>query len=226
VIGSAISKALEQIWEPAFRKVLLWSLLWTVLLFVALAVGVSELIDYAPQSDNKWINFAADTGAWMLFLFAAWFLFPAFATAIMGLFLDDAAQAVEQKYYPMDPPGVALGMGPAFWEALKLGLVILGVNIAAIPIYIVALFIPPVGPLAVYYVINGYLLGREYFELVGMRHLRPPQVKALRRTRRGSMIIYGVPIAFVFSIPVVNLVAPLFGTAYMMHIFKALSRDS
>lgn len=225
MIGSAISKAIEQIWDPAFRKVLAWSLLWTLLLFVGLAVGVSQLIGYAPQSEHQWVNVIADVGAWMLFLVAAWFLFPAFATAIMGLFLDDAAEAVERKYYPTDEPGVALGLGAAFWEAVKLGLIILGVNIAAIPLYLLALLVPPVGPLVVYYLINGYLLGREYFDLVGMRHLRPRQVKALRRTRRGAMLLYGAPIAFVFSIPVINLLAPLFGTAYMVHIFKATSRD-
>jgi len=226
MMGAAISRALEQIWDPAFRKVLAWSLLWTVLLFVALAAGVSELIDYAPQAQSRWINIAADIGAWLLFLGAAWFLFPAFATAIMGLFLDDAAEAVERRYYPTDDPGVPLGLGTAFWEAVKLGLVILGVNIAALPLYLLALLVPPVGPLAVYYLINGYLLGREYFELVAMRHLRPAQVRMLRRSRRGSMILYGAPIAFVFSIPVVNLVAPLFGTAYMVHIFKSISRNS
>jgi uncharacterized protein involved in cysteine biosynthesis len=226
MIGHAVSRAIEQIWDPAFRRVLAWSLLWTVLLFVALAAGVSELIDYAPQADSRLVNIFADVGAWIVFAIAAWFLFPAFATAIMGLFLDDAAQAVERKYYPGDAPGVALGLGTAFWEAFKLGLLILGINILAIPLYLLALFVPLVGPLLVYYLINGYLLGREYFELVGMRHLRPKQVKALRQQRRGSMILYGVPIAFVFSIPIVNLVAPLFGTAYMVHIFKALSQDS
>ena len=166
MMSAAISKAIGQLFDPPFRRILGWSLLLTVILFVILGLGMGESLKFVPESGHGWLNWGADIGAWLAFLITAWFLFPVLATAIMGLFLDDAAAAVEEKHYPADPPGRALGVGVALWEAIKLGLVILLVNILALPIYIVAIFVPPVGPLLVYYVINGYLLGREYFELV------------------------------------------------------------
>lgn len=222
MMSAAISKAISQLFDPPFRRILGWSLLLTVILFILLGLGMGESLKFVPESSHGWLSWSADIGAWVAFLITAWFVFPVLATAIMGLFLDDAAAAVEARYYPADPPGTALGVGVAFWEAIKLGLVIFLVNILALPLYILALFVPPVGPLLIYYVINGYLLGREYFELVSMRHLPRREAKALRRARAGSMVIYGLPIAFAFSIPLLNLLAPLFGTAYMMHVFKAM----
>lgn len=224
MMASAFSKAVGQLGDPAFRRVLGWTLLLTASLFVLLALGTAELVDRLPEYEESWMNWTVGATAVIVYLFAAWLLFPAAATAIMGLFLDDAAEAVELKHYASDPPGVALGMGHAFWEALKLGLVILGVNIAALPLYLFSMMFP-MGPVILFYLINSYLLGREYFELVAMRHLRPPQAKRLRRINRGAVTLHGLPIAVAFSIPILNLLAPLFGTAYMMHIFKALNRQ-
>jgi CysZ protein len=226
MILSAVGKALGQMTDPVFRRVLVWTLLLTIVIFIFLSLGVDYGVGRETHFSEGWLNFTTQLTTWVLWVLAIWFLFPLVATAIMGLFLDDAAEAVERQHYPADPPGIALGMGAAFWEALKLGLVILGVNILALPLYIAAFFVPPFGPLFVYYVINGYLLGREYFELVALRHLRPKEAHALRRSHRGGLVFYGLPIAIAFSIPFLNLLAPLFGTAYMVHIFKGLQHPN
>ena len=95
----------------------------------------------------------------------------------------------------------------------------LGLNIVLLPF----LLIPPVFPF-VFYGVNGYLLGREYFELVALRRLGAREARALRLARRGPLILAGALVAVLLTIPVVNLVAPVVATAAMVHLFEAWRR--
>lgn len=221
---SALFKAVNQLPDPAFRRVLSWTLLLTLIAFLALALASREAWGYMPEFEAAWLNLLVDFAGGLGFLFVTWFLFPGVATAIMGLFLDDAAAAVEAKHYSADVPGTALGMARAGMEATKLGAVILAANLAALPVYLIFLPLPPV-PAILYYGLNGYLLGREYFELVAMRHRTPAAAHAMRRRFSGTLTLHGLVIAVAFSIPLVNLLAPLFGTAYMTHVYKMLAAE-
>ncbi|HZD25594.1 MAG TPA: hypothetical protein VE631_04980, partial [Alphaproteobacteria bacterium] len=76
----------------------------------------------------------------------------------------------------------------------------------------------------VYYILNGYLLSREYFELVSLRHMDAKTVHAARKAGGLRLLTAGVGIAVLMTIPLVNLVAPLLATAVMVHLFKGLQR--
>ena len=76
--------------------------------------------------------------------------------------------------------------------------------------------------LLVFYSVNGYLLGREYFELVAYRRLDERAADALRRACRGRVMLAGVAMTFMLTIPVFNLVAPIAATAFAVHLFEAL----
>jgi len=87
------------------------------------------------------------------------------------------------------------------------------------------LLIPGVN-LVAFYLGNGYLLGREYFELAAMRHLPPAEAKKLRQANRLTILLSGLIIAGLASVPILNLVTPLFATAFMVHVYKDLARRS
>jgi CysZ protein len=69
---------------------------------------------------------------------------------------------------------------------------------------------------------NGWLLGREYFELVALRHVERREATLLRRRFGPSIMLAGTLLALLSMIPLLNLVAPLFGTALMVHLFRHL----
>jgi uncharacterized protein involved in cysteine biosynthesis len=102
--------------------------------------------------------------------------------------------------------------------ALVSGLRLLGLTIAlnllALPIY---LLIPAIN-LFLFYLLNGYLLGREYFDLIALRRLDGVAARALWRERRGRWLLAGTAIAALLSLPVVNLAAPLIAAALMLHL--------
>ena len=95
--------------------------------------------------------------------------------------------------------------------------VILAVNIVALPFYL----LPGVN-LVLFWIINGYLLGREYFELVALRHIGLEDARALRRRHKLRIFVGGVAVAGFATVPFLNLLTPLFATAFMVHISKRI----
>ena len=94
-------------------------------------------------------------------------------------------------------------------------------NLLALPLYLLLMFLPPTG-LILFYCLNGYLLSREYFELVGGRHLDLAGLRKARKKNTWAIFPAGVLIALMLTVPILNLLAPLVATAAMVHIFKAL----
>ena len=143
------------------------------------------------------------------------FLIAPITSLIAGLYLDDIAAEVEKHHYPGDPPGEELPLLATMAISLKFGLLVIGVNL----LVLVLLLLPGVN-LVAFYVANGYLLGREYFELAAFRHLPLEDARRLRKANRGRVFLSGLAIAGLVSIPIVNLLTPLFATAFMVHTYK------
>jgi CysZ protein len=60
--------------------------------------------------------------------------------------------------------------------------------------------------------------------VVALRRLDAGEARAVRRRFAGRIFLGGVVIAGLFALPLVNLVAPVIATAFMLHIFEALPR--
>lgn len=227
MIARAFLKALDQIGDPAFRKVLILGFLLTVAVFAGLLFFMIALM---PESlhifDWEWLNSSVDWilgfAAYPMFFIVAWLLFPAVSTVFIGLFLDDIVDAVEAEHYPDRKATRKIGLGETLISALKLSAVIILLNILALPAYLFLFFIPA-GPFILYLLLNGYLLGREYFVLVAARHYAPRQVPGIRRLGRDRVFMTGAGITLLFVVPVVNLLAPVLGAAAMVHIFHSIN---
>jgi len=74
--------------------------------------------------------------------------------------------------------------------------------------------------------VNGYLLGREYFSMAALRQMPAVEVKKLRRRATLSIWTAGALLAFMVTIPVLNLLAPVFGAGLMTHVFNRARRRS
>jgi CysZ protein len=60
--------------------------------------------------------------------------------------------------------------------------------------------------------------------MVAMRHLPPEEGRNLRKANVAYVSFCGLIIAGLASVPILNLLTPLFATAFMVHIYKSLSR--
>jgi CysZ protein len=234
---SALSRAFRQIGDPAFRRVfalsviaalavflVLWVLAWWGLAWSGEALG-QRLAGEGPggfwTGVFEWLFGAAGIFA---VLIASFFLFPAVMVLALSFLLDDVAAAVERQYYPTLPPARPQPVGEAVAGALVFAGVTVALNLLFLPIYLLLLFAPPLN-LFVFYLLNGYLLGREYFELVAVRRLDAAGVKRLRRGHRGHILLAGAIIAFLLTVPLLNLVTPIVATGFMLHVFEGLRRQ-
>ena len=99
----------------------------------------------------------------------------------------------------------------------------------AYPFYTVFVLLPLVftgiGALALI-IANAYLLSREFFEMIAMRHMTVDEARQLRKINTPRILAAGFAPAILSVIPVVNLVVPLFATSYFTHIFKQVRASS
>lgn len=209
---SALAKTLGQLNDPPIRRVIGKTLGLAILGYVLFVVLVYLLIGWLVDL-SAWLEGLAQFGGVLAAMFIAWFIFPAAAAAIAGIFADEVIDAVEAKHYPALPPARPVPVLVAVGDGLKLAAIALLVNVVALPL----LVIPPVYVLFTW-VVNGWLLGREYFEMVALRRMDRATAHAVRRRHNRIFTIAGVIIAVCLTIPFVNLLAPVLGAAFMVHV--------
>lgn len=217
---SALFKAFGQFGDPRIRRVVWRSVGLALVVLVVLAVALWFAVDWLAGLQG-WMESVADWGAAFVVLVLAWLLFPAAVSLTVGLFLEDAAEAVEARHYPALPKARAQSVREAIATGTRFALVAIGLNLLALPFYLALMFVPPFN-LVLFYALNGYLLGREYFEMVALRRLDERQTRAMRRARSGEVFVAGALIAFLMTVPFVNLVAPVIATAFMLHLFERM----
>ena len=215
---NAAGQAFREMFTPPFRAVLFKCVGLTIALLVVLIVAVEWTFGHFAQWPD-WIETAIQWLGGLALVVGSIFLIPPVTSLISSLYLDDIATTVEKTQYPSDPPGRELPTLAAIALALKFFFVVLAVNIVALFL----LLVPGVNLIA-FYVGNGYLLGREYFELAAMRHMPAVEAKKLRQANRLTVFLCGLIIAGIASVPILNFITPLFATAFMVHIYKDLAR--
>jgi uncharacterized protein involved in cysteine biosynthesis len=229
VILAAFFRALGQFGDHRFRRVVLLGVLLALALLVAVYAGFLQVMWWLTPDSVELPFVGPVTGietllGWaslLVMLGLSVFLMVPVAAAFSGLFLEDVAQAVEARHYPQLPPAIPLGWAEALRQSVNfLGLVI-AVNVVAIFAY------PLAGPFVpvLFWVVNGFLLGREYFTLVALRRLPPDEVRAMRRRNGIRLWIAGTLMAAPLSIPILSLVIPVLGVATFTHLFQRLAAE-
>jgi CysZ protein len=210
--------ALRQAFSPPFRTVLLKSVGLSLLLLILAGVGLQTALAKLVVFDNAALDWVAAIASFLGVVVALFFAMPPVISLVAGFFLDEIAGEVERTHYPADLPGREQPLARSLLLAVKFAALVLVVNIGALMLALV-----PGVNLVAWWLANGYLLGREYFELAAMRFRSPEEARALRRRHRGRVFLGGLMIAAMMAIPILNLATPIVATAFMVHVHKRLS---
>lgn len=228
----AAIKALAQMMSPPFRSVLLKAAGLALALLAVIGIALDRVLVWLLDSGRVWLETNVGPHAhgpvnvleWVLAIVAgvgliagAVFLMPAVTSLVAGLFADQIAEQVERVHYPHEPAGVAVPLGLAIMEGVRTALLALIVYLAAVPFLLAA----GLG-VVIFFLATAYLLGRVYFELVAMRFHPPAEARRLRQLHQPSLFVAGLFIAAFVSVPIVSLATPLFGIAFMVHVYKRL----
>jgi CysZ protein len=229
MIFSSFAKALGQLSDPRFLRVVLFGIALAVALLIGVYAGFLWLIEtFSPGTVEipligpvGGLDTLLGWGSALLMLGLSVFLMMPVASAFSGLFLEDVASAVEDRHYPGLPPVARISLMDNLIDTANFMGLMIAVNVVALLLYAVSgPFIP-----VVFWGLNGLLLGREYFTLTATRRIGRTAAKALRRQHWGKIWIAGTLMAAPLSIPLINLIIPVLGVATFTHLFHALRRQ-
>jgi CysZ protein len=210
--------AFVQIFTPPFRATLWKSLGLTIGLLVLIWFGLDRLAGAFIRVDAPWLATLLRLIVGLGLTVGLAFLIAPVTSLVAGFFLDDMAEIVERAVDPAGAPGTAVPVAAAAIFALRYAGLSLVVNLVALAL----LFAPGVNVVA-FLGANGYLLGREYFELAAMRFRTPAEARAMRGHYELRVFVAGLIIAGFLAIPILNLCTPLFATAFMTRLHKRLA---
>ncbi|MFV0280647.1 MAG: sulfate transporter family protein [Rhodoblastus sp.] len=221
-IFRAAYDALNQMFSPPFRATLWKVLALTLALLALLWVGLDKvLVGYLLNPawfPYPWITTAISVALGVGLVVGLAFIVAPVSMLVAGFFLDDLADLAEREVCPEGARGRALPAGQAVWLSSKFALVSLAVNLFALILFL----LPGVNAL-VFFAANAYLFGREYFELAALRFHTLEEVRELRRRHAATLFLTGLFVAAFVAVPIVNLLTPLFGVAFMVRVHKILA---
>lgn len=218
---AVIKKSVSSIFSKELIKTSLMCLLTTAVVlgvFVGganIATSTTELVSYG------WIesilDFLLSAGAVLI----AWLLFPVITPVIASFFVDSVTEKIEKKYYPGVLSRTSHSVSTTVIEAVKFVMVMVALNIVCLPLYLI-----PVINIFVYYLLNSYLISREFFDMAAAFYVSPQESKKLRKSNRGSVMGLGLVIVIINTIPVLNLFGPIIAITLMVHLFFGLYNKS
>ncbi len=216
----ALFKAFAQLSDPRLRGVVLFGIFGAAAAYVALVALAWWAVSHVHWFQAAWANTASDVVVTLLALLLPLPFFPALATSVASVRLETVAEAVDRLHYPGDGPARPQGWTELLVVSLRFLAATVVVNLISLPFYVMFMVSGLTIPVAV--LVNGYLLGREYFEVVAFRRMAPEEARRLFRAHRGRWWVAGAIIYVVFSVPVLNLAGPVIATAFMLHLLRIL----
>ncbi|MCW5771375.1 MAG: EI24 domain-containing protein [Rhodospirillaceae bacterium] len=216
--GGALARGFAALAYPKCLLIMFAS----AVLAVLLGIGLWYLLHWALFDRQLfawgWANWLLRQFGAVTMFFLVLLLVPALLGTVVSCFFDAIINEVERRNYPGLPPVRSQSPGELIAYIAKFTILILAVNILALPLY---LLLPGVNFL-IAWVVNGYIFGREYYESVAMRRLTPRAMHALRNEAGGKVFRAGFLLAVLKTVPFLNLAMPVVGCAYLTHMFHAM----
>lgn len=228
-VPQALYLAVRQLSDLKFIKVLILSVALAFVVtgpFYLVFLAIASLLEWVlPASLSlPWLGDVKFLGAFTIGLaskttWVFWtYIMSPFAAAIIGIFLEGIVDAVETRHFPHLPAVRHRSLLQMVGYSLRFLMLMLGVSLAAL---IVSFFSGIFAPL-IFIVANGYLIGREYFEMVALRRQPPEKIDGLTRQSLRMLWLLGCALAVALSVPFLNLVVPIVGVAAITHLYHGL----
>jgi uncharacterized protein involved in cysteine biosynthesis len=217
----AFELAVAQLGDPRLRSVIWQSLALSLLLQIMIGALAWWGLQRWAHVDTGWLNTAIQWLGGAAVVVLSLMLFPASFGIVVSIFMERIADIVEGAHYPQLGPARGIPIWTGIWTGLVFLVAVIVLNLVMLPFYIIALFVAGLGAV-LFYAINGWLAARMYYEQVALRRLGPADVKAWRKANVWTLWITGIVIVFLGTIPVLNLIVPVLGTAAMVHVAQTL----
>ena len=228
-ITRAIALSISQFSDRRFQRVVFKSIVLAILALWALAAGGGSVLGWLFSSDLTlpWIGTITFNGsligwgAFWIILGLSVFLMVPVASAMSAFFVDDVARAVEERHYPNTRAQYRSKLSEEVRESLGFLGTMLAANLIALIFYVLFTVFAPI----IFWSLNGYLIGREYFYMAAKRHLGRDNALSAFRDHRFRVWMCGVILVLPMSVPLLNLLVPVLAAASFTHLFQGWMAD-
>lgn len=212
---SPLARAIAQLQDPVFLGVVWRSLVLSALAFLALLAGSVWAINHVVAQPG-WLGWLATAAGGVGAALLALWLFVPVALMIATLYMDRVAATVDRRFYPDLPVPLGAPIAVQAWDGVILGAQVLALQLVAL---LLAILLPGVG-IVLGWLVAGWAIGRGLFMGVAMRRMGRPEALRTYAASRLPVLIQGVTLAFAGSVPGLNLLVPVVGTAVMVHVLN------
>ncbi|PPR10982.1 MAG: hypothetical protein CFH41_01082 [Alphaproteobacteria bacterium MarineAlpha11_Bin1] len=224
---SALFLAIQQLNDTRIRRLVLRAVVVSAFIFIALVFGITWALNGISFVGIQWIDkglaFLGGSAAFLISLL----IFPTLIGLIISFMLEEIARSVDIRHFPYLPAAREQPTTEVFKNAARFAAIAVGLNLLffvfILPLMVITIVLSPLIPV-VFWGLNGYLLGREYFEFAGLRRVDPQAMRLLRRRNKTRVFVSGIVIAVMMTVPLVNWLMPLVAAAYMVHVFEDVRR--
>lgn len=231
-IKNLLSKSIVDLENPRILKTVIISLLLTfilagavfVLFYYFLFTSLFELTNPKNFEEGGVVAFILSLKFFTYILgilqfFLSWLLVSLIlvpvGTVISGLFAENIFFAVKDlnKYnwkYQLKNNSFIISLKYAIFSALRSMII----NILILPLYLII----PVANIFIFIFVNAFLVGREYCGNFLIQFFEKSEVKKNFILLDGKIYVIGLFIVFLYTIPILNLIAPIIGNILTSHL--------
>jgi uncharacterized protein involved in cysteine biosynthesis len=228
-IVRAIVLSISQFSDRRFQRVVIRSIFLAIFALWALAAGGGSVLGWLFSGDLTlpWIGTITFNGtligwgAFWIILGLSVFLMVPVTSAISAFFVDDVARAVEDRHYPNSQSQYRSKLSEEVRESLGFLGIMLVANLIALIFYALFIVFAPI----IFWSLNGYLIGREYFYMAAKRYVGRENALSAFRENRFRVWMCGVTLVLPMSVPLLNLLVPVLAAASFTHLFQEWMAD-
>ena len=228
-ITRAIALSISQFSDRRFQRFVIRSIFLAIFALWALAAGGGSVLGWLFSGDLTlpWIGTITFNGtligwgAFWIILGLSVFLMVPVASVISAFFVDDVARAVEDRHYPNSQSQYRSKLSEEVRESLGFLGIMLVANLIALIFYALFIVFTPI----IFWLLNGYLIGREYFYLAAKRYVGRENALSAFRENRFRVWMCGVTLVLPMSVPLLNLLVPALAAASFTHLFQGWMAD-
>lgn len=216
---------IAQISEPSLRQILVKSVLISLVSIFACGLLAWILLEKFGLFGFGFLDTFLPWIGGALTVLIGFVFFPSTIMVIGGLFSDEIIAIIEEKHYPKNIGTNRVPLLISIRTGLTLIIIATIINICLLPFYALGMLLPGLS-FVIFYLGNGYLIGRELFENVAQRHLPVNEAQKLRKRYFLKILLGGSLITFVATIPLINLATPLLGAGFMVHLYHKVRLEN
>lgn len=216
---------IAQISEPSLRQILVKSLLISLVSIIACGLLAWVLLEKFGLLGFGFLDTFLPWIGGALIVVIGFVFFPSTIMVIGGLFSDEIISTIEERHYPKNIGSNHVSLLISIRTGLTVIIIATIINICLLPFYALGMLLPGLS-FVIFYLGNGYLIGRELFETVAQRHLPVNEARQLRKRFFLKVLLGGGLITFVATIPLINLATPLFGIGFMVHLYHKFHSEN